>query len=285
MSATNQSKFYVADQRYYHFVVLREIHNFTLKSYWRSVGDVSLTARSEDGTDDQYHIQHRKLRSSMSFARGAVAERLSEKGEGRPPYLYDLFAAKFSVQTDTYLLFGFPFIGLASLLISGLISEGRLLHHGELVGVDVQNLVLEMESGKQPRFEKLQAHIVGVQFSVVEDKSLSAVRLGGDDPLGAAIYRKYLRERRDKGECMPNRCVLACEREWGDNSHKSEKNPIPRAYRSRVHVDGHGNFKFYAHTGCSNVGLMPYVIGQLRAMACLRKVTTNPLLHQREDED
>ena len=284
MASTNRREVNVADQRYYHFVLLREIQDFSLKSYWRSVGDVVTTAKSESLAADPYPFQHRKLRSDIAFARGAVAELLSEKGQGRPPFLYDLFAAKINLRGDSYFLFGFPFAGLAMVVIADLIRNAKLLHYGELVGVDVQKLVSTMEEGIESRFEKLQTHIVGVQFVVTDDKSLTAVRLGGDDPLGAQIYVEFLKRKRNAGVFLPDRCVLACEREWVEGQ-RVQGDTTPRAYRSRVHVDGHGNFKFYAQAGCNNVVLLPYTIGQLRAVACLRKVIANPLMQRQEEEE
>jgi hypothetical protein len=284
MTAMNQRDIKVADQRYYHFVLLREIQEFSLKSYWRSVGDVVTTTKSESWASDPYPIQHRKLRNAIAFARGAVAELLSERGQGRPPFLYDLFAAKINLRGDSYFLFGFPFAGLAMVVLTDLIENGKLLQYGELLGVDVQKLVSTMEDGIETRFEKLQTHIVGVQFVVTDDKSLTAVRLGGDDPLSAQIYIEFLKRKRNAGVFLPDRCVLACEREWGDGLRPNGV-PTARAYRSRVHVDGHGNFKFYAHAACSNIGLLPYTIGQLRALACLRKITTNPLMHRRDEDE
>jgi len=281
---TNRRDTNIADQRYYHFVLLREIQDFSLKSYWQSVGDVVTTAKSESWVTGPYPVQHRKLRADIPFARGAVAELLSEKGQGRPPFLYDLFAARINFKGDSYFLFGFPFAGLAMVVLNDLIENRKLLQYGELVGVDVQKLVSIMEEGIKNRFERLETHIVGVQFVVTDDKSLTAVRLGGDDPLSAQIYVEFLKRKRTAGVFMPDKCVLACEREWGIGDRQQEGTAL-RAFRSRVHLDGHGNFKFYAQTACSNIALLPYAIGQLRALACLRKVTINPLLQRREEEE
>jgi hypothetical protein len=273
-----------ADQRYYHFVLLREVRTFSLKSYWRMIGDAFAFKMSENWALDPYPLQHRKLRMHASYARGAIAEVMSERGGGRPPFLYDVFAAKIDLRGDSYFLFGFPFAALAMTIMDNLIHKQNLLRYGELLGVDVQKLISIMEEGIQDRFEKLETHVVGVQFVVTDDKSLTAVRLGGDAPLSAQIYVDFLRRKRNAGVFLPDRCVLACERE-GDVNNRTNRGVIPRAYRSRVHVDGYGNFKFYAQVGCSNLGLLPYTIGQLRAIACLRKVVTNPLLHRREEDE
>ncbi len=281
MAATDVGLNSIADQRYYHFVVLRDRERFSLATFWRGVGDVLEPIHSAAFSEQKCIVQHRKLRSAKSFARGAVAGTLSEKGQGRPPYLYDLFAAKVDLRDEVYFLLGFPFAGLALEIIEELITNQRLLKSVELIAVDVPKLVGIMEKGQAGRFAGLKTHIVGLQFVVTDDKSLTAVRLGGDDPLSAEVYVQFLRPKVENGVVRPEHCVLACEREWRESEESAEDR---RTFRSRLRVDEYGNFRFYAHLGCTNIRLVPYAIGQLRTVGCLRKVPANPLLRiGRED--
>lgn len=273
----------IADQRYYHFVVLRDGGGFSLPAYWKRIGNVLEPTRSAAFSEDRFVVQHRKLRSAKAFARGVVSQALSEHGEGRPPYLYDLVGARVELRDASYFLLGFPFVGLALDVVGDLLSSGGLVKTGEFVGVDVPKLVDVMEKGVVNRFEEISTRVVSLQFVVTDDKSLTAVRLGGDDPLSAEIYLKFLRRRVLSGFVRPDLCVLACEKEWRPGKEVTSGGGRP--FRSRLRVDGHGNFRFYAHVDCSNLRLLPYAIGQLRAAACLRRVLSNPLSRLGREDD
>jgi hypothetical protein len=273
----------VADQRYYHFVVVRETKHFGLDTYWRLVGDI-VTPGYDASTGGQYPIEHKKLRLATGFARGAVAAMLSETNQVGSAYLYDLFAARIRLDGDWYLLFGFPFVALASTVVQRVIDTGNVLAHGKFIGVDIPKLIDVMERGITDRFANLSTHVVGIQFIVKDDKSLTAVRLGGKDPLSAQIYTEFLGNKKSEGLFLPDRCVLACEREWSEREDRTEVRHL-RAYRSRLHVDAYGNFRFYAHVSCANIRLLPYALGQLLRLGCLSTVRGNPLCYKSlEDE-
>jgi hypothetical protein len=271
----------IADQRYYHFILLRDSGAFSLRAYWTRVGDIMQPGRTASSVGEKLAVQHRKLRSNMAFARGVVSNTLSETGTGRAPYYYDLFAAQVELRDATYFLLGFPFVGLAMDTIGTLLASDKLMTSGDFVGVDVPKLVHVMEKERASAFDGLSSHIVGLQFVVTDDKSLTAVRLGGDDPLSAEIYLNFLRRRVASGFVRPDLCVLACEREEG----RDEGDTQGRSYRARLRIDGYGNFRFYAHLDCANVRLIPYAIGQLRSIGCLRRMNMNPLLRARREED
>lgn len=270
----------LADQRYYHFVALQGA-KLTLAAYWRrfnaGIHDPKSTVNA---TDAHVTLQHRKWRSNGSYARGAVSVELSENGEGRSPFFYDLIAMQARVGGVSFLIIGFPFASLALDVFKNVLGTHHALGSGPFVAADVSGLVVTMESGFQKRYEGLNVHTVGVQFSVSEDKYLSNVRLGGDDPLAAEIYQGFLKERLKKGYVLPDRCTLACERVW-DARHSSRE--PERLLRSRIHFDNNGNFRVYAQAGCANLMVLPYALGQLHSAGLLREVTQNPLLRLRED--
>ncbi|HEX2827403.1 MAG TPA: hypothetical protein VHP37_13725 [Burkholderiales bacterium] len=280
MKENNHGANFIADQRYYHFIFARNNRGTNLAEYWRRLGRLVNVRASLDYKDSKAEIQHRKLRSSTAFARGAVAEALSEDGTGRPPYLYDVIAAATTIRGDRYFAFGFPFVGLAAEIMRELMDGQAFFKRGEVLGVDVSKLIASAEEGLN-RFDSMSAQVVGVKFIVTDDKSLTAVRLGGDDPLSAEVYVEFLRQKVKAGYFLPNHCVLACEREW-ENGESSE---VSRAFRSRLHVARDGHFKFYAHVGCSNLRLIPYALGQLKSLGCFEKVYSNPFLKTTEDED
>jgi hypothetical protein len=264
----------LADQRYYHFVVIEEQKGLSLGAYWRKVGDLREPARSLSFTDGDFVVQHRKLRSRRGYARGAVGEKLSEKGDGKPPFLYDVVAMKASLSAASFLIIGFPFAGLALDTVRELIDDHGLLRLGHFVAVDVPGLVGVMEKGFPVPYRDLASRAVGVQFVVKHDKNLTAIRMGGDDPLSAEIYVRYLRQKMHSKRMSPDQCVLACEREWPPGPAWNGS----RSFRSRIHFDTNGNFKFYVHQHCENIRLLPYALGQLREADLLRRVAHNPLL-------
>jgi hypothetical protein len=137
-------------------------------------------------------------------------------------------------------------------------------------------------------FEGLISKVVDVRFVVMGDNSLTAVRLGGHDPFEAELYQDFIREKFEsrspvrKG-WVPDQCVMAGLR-VPELKADSAPGSTGRALHSRLHIDKHGNFKFYMHSGCVNATLLPYAIGQIRAAGCLEKVSDNPLKKIEQDE-
>ena len=178
--------------------------------------------------------------------------------------------------------FGFPFLGLASDVITKIITSGDISSSPDFLTVKVRDLVARFEEEAQTKFKDLTAEVVGLQFVVVNDKNLSRMRIGGDDPLKATIYRDFLSGQFKSEAINPDVCVLSCEREW-DYAH-SGKSSGRRMLRSRVHLDLFGNFKFYAHLGCINVQLVPYVLELLNTLKCLDGTSENPLPRGQDEE-
>jgi len=272
-----------ADQRYYHFVVAKVGAKFSLETYWKAMGDLVSPKNGIAVSEKSYAIEHMKLRSARAYARGAVSEALSTKGDGRPPFLYDLFAMKLRIKEESYALFGFPFVGLAGESIAGLIDGRKVVRLADLMAADVPKLVDIMETGIESPYQSLSMRIVGLQLVVTDDKSLAAVRLGGNDPLSAQVYVHFLKKRVSTGVVRPDHCVLACEREFTMDARGLVTKP--RSLRSRLRFDAHGNFRFYAHVGCGNLQLLPYAIGQLADLGCLKPAAGNPLLRAGRDDD
>jgi hypothetical protein len=273
----------VADQRYYHFVVVRR-PGVSLSAYWKSLANVGEIARPKVAVPvggSRFTLEHRKLSSERTYARGASAQLLSDHGKGRPPFFYDLFAGRIDYRQDAYLILGFPFAALALDAVDYLKGNG-FLRNAEFQGVDLSELMSERNRPLK-RTEGLISKVVGVQFVVTDDKSLTAVRLGGDDPFHAQIYLSFLKPKFEQGLWVPDQCVLACERETPATQRQTSMS-LDKILRSRLHVDKSGNFKFYMHVDCTNVTLMPYSILQILAADCLKQVFGNPLRRAEQDE-
>jgi len=273
----------VADRRYYHFVVARG-KGAVPATLWRKLNEIGEIERPNFTVpleSTRFKLEHRKLRLERAYARGATTLTLSEHGNGRPPFLYDLFAARIDFEDNPCLVFGFPFAALALETVNHLTSSG-FMKNVEFQGVEMSELLSE-KNRPLKLFDGLSSSVVGVQFVVTDDKSLTAVRLGGDDPFHAQIYESFLKEKFELGLWVPDRCVLACERK-ADTTHEGRLKLPGGLLRSRLHIDASGNFKFYMHGGCGNVTLMPYAIAQIHAVACLRKVSGNPLRRIEQDE-
>jgi hypothetical protein len=266
----------VGDRRYYHFVAMRA-KSPSLSAYWnrmKEFGDLRRQELSIPLESSHFAIEHRKLVLDKGYARGAVAQVLSERGNGRPPFVYDLFAARLTFNGNLFLMMGFPFVNLAIEAVS-FVAEAPSFKSAEFQGVDLSELLSEKNRPIR-NFEGLSSRVVGVQFVVTDDKSLTAVRLGGDDPFHAQIYRAFLKKKFDDGVWVPDHCVLACEHPGAIAARDGQK-MLGATLRSRLHVDRAGNFKFYVHAGCANVALMPFAIGQLNSLSCLIPVGGNPL--------
>ncbi len=282
--AKNESPFScLLDRRYYHFVAFRDEGRYTLPTYWRQIGVLPADPGEEDISGPVFEVQHRRVKLDRAYARGEVLRAISESKRGGPPYLYDLFAIKARFGKETFFLFLFPFAALALELTSALLGKSSLLRSGDFQKVDVSRLVKCFEGKEQTGFQDLAARIVALHFVITGDKSVSAIRLGGDDPLSAEIYRDWLRPEMQKGAALPNLCVFTCEREPSAQSDGPGPHS-PGALRSRVHVDVHGIFKFYAHVGCNNISLIPYALGLLHFLQCLEKTSGNPLRRLQQEE-
>jgi hypothetical protein len=274
----------VADRRYYHFVAVSG-RSISLAAYWRRLNEMGAVERPRvpvPTESPRFTLEHRKLRLEKTYARGATMQTLSEKGNGRPPFLYDLFAARIGFEEDLYLILGFPFAALALETVDFLMENG-FLKNFEFQCADLSKLLSEKNRPLQ-RFDGTSSSAVGVQFVVTDDKSLTAVRLGGDDPFQAQIYGSFLKQKFEQGLWVPDQCILACEREAGATRGERPKS-FAGTLRSRLHIDKSGNFKFYMHAGCSNVTLMPYALAQIRAVACLKHAFGNPLRRVEQDEN
>ncbi len=262
----------VADRRYYHFVLAKT--ETRLPGYWkelRRLGDIVKPAAAVAAGEPDLELEHRKLKSERAYARGIAGFQLSQNGNNRPPFLYDLFAATLHFRSELYMLLGFPFVALARNVIDELLRDG-FIKTRDFQSVEVGELLKE----KNRPFRTLQglsSKVVGVQFVVTDDKSLTAVRLGGNDPFHAQIYEKFLREKFESGIWGADLCSLACERDVQEKKIPSSR----RILRSRVHIDKWGNFKFYAHAGCKNISLIPYIVSQVRSVSPFKQAVGNPL--------
>ncbi len=273
----------IADRRYYHFVAVKG-SGLTLPAYWRRLGEIGMIERPRIPVpvgSSCFTLEHRKFRHGTGYARSETARYLSDEGEGFAPFHYDLFAARMDLEMETYLLLGYPFALLAREIVVYL--EGS----GFLKKAEFQNVDLRKWLGSKNRpfreFEGLSSSVVGVEFVVIDDASLTKVRLGGHDPFEAEIYTGFLKDRFEGGVMLPDQCVLACEREVELQADAGPA-PVGRILRSRLHLDRPGNFKFYMHMGCANATLLPYAIGQIHAAACLKKAPGNPLKRIEKDE-
>lgn len=274
-----------ADKRYYHFVAVKG-RGAVLSRLWRILSDFGegeierpVVAVSLEST--RFKLEHKKLRLKKPYAKGAAALTLSEHGRGQPPFLYDLFAARIDFEDAPCLVVGFPFAALALGAIDHLKSNG-FMQNVEFLGVEMSELLSE-KNRPLKLVHGLSSSVVGVRFVVTDDKSLTAVRLGGDDPFQAQIYESFLKQKFELGLWVPDQCVLACERKE-DTTDEGRLKPPGGLIRSRLHVDTWGNFKFYMHAGCANVKLMPYAIAQVHAMGCLKMVNGNPLKRIEKDD-
>lgn len=271
----------IADQRYYHFVLLRGDREFNLPSFWRRIGTVVDPAVSAASKGRGWALHHRKLRSDRSFSRAAdVAMQVSERGQGAAPFLYDVFALTMNQRGTSLVMVGFPFASLALQVVSEVVSRGLVGATRDFLSVDVPKLVKLMESVPDQSDESLSLSVVGLQCVVVDDKTLAAVRLGGDAPLRAEIYTKFLKKKIDDGSVRPDNCVLRCDSGWPAD----EPDYSAESIRSRLRVDEYGNFRPYAQLGCTNLRILPAVIFRLKELGCLKRAVGNPLLRLEDQE-
>jgi hypothetical protein len=265
----------VADQRYYHFLLWKIKRELSIPVLWRRVGDMVEPARQLGSRSSNHVIQHKKLKSERNYARAGIAEALSANGDGRPPFYYDVFVMTVDAEGVSYLLIGFPFVSLALETLSTLLGKYRLKDEWEQQCVYVPRLLPLLEHGQPSTHEGLTTRVVGIQWSVQSDASLTSIRLGGDAPLKADLYIDYLRPlaRQKKSPLLPERCSLAFEQEV-PVSESTDKEAVTALVRARVHVDLDGGFRFYAQAGCRNIGLLPYAVRHLWSLSCLDKART-----------
>jgi hypothetical protein len=272
------------DQRYFHFIALRDISGYKLSDYWNQLGNIR-TKKSPYIYEQDFEIQHRQLESDYPYTRGQLLEAVSVSGDGSPPYLYDVFALKVKVVNQTYLVFAFPFVTLAREMINNLLYKHNLRKKGDIQKVDVPLLVKKGDT--ELGSDSFHSHIVGLKVVIADDPDLSNLSLEGDNPLKSMLYQKFLQDPIQQGDYTPERCVLACELQWpSENSNQTiVSNVKKRKIRSKMHMDLFGNFKFYVHKGGENFITIPYLLQILFELNCLNNVSMNPLSRISEQEE
>lgn len=265
------------DQRYYHFVALRETRPIELSDYWRMLGE-ALPCSALPG---RHQMEHRKFRLHGEFGRRVSSAQVQDGGP-EVPLVYDLLACRATLPQWNCLLLGFPYSSLGEQLVDQLLERAGLLEYGRFLRTDVPKLISEMEGVRSDEYYGLETKIVGVQVVVKNDTSLTAIRLGGQNPLGAEIYNSFLKDRIGDGSFEPNRCVLASRREADENDTIFVEGRR-RTIQSRTHVDTHGNFRVYAQIGGGNLTMLPLILERLQKLECLRDGKMNPLKHRQEE--
>lgn len=270
----------VADQRYYHFVLWKIKRELSVPTLWRRIGDAVDPARPLSSRNSHYSIHHKKVKSEISYGRAGIAAELSANGKGDAPFYYDVFVMTVDVERVPYLLIGFPFVNLGLETLKKLLEKHRFEEESEHQCVFVPRLLPQLENGLPPTHDGLTTRVVGVQWSVQSDASLTSIRIGGDAPLKANLYIEYLRPlaRQKKSPLLPEQCSLAFEREVPVDGSVG-KGPVAAFVRSRLHVDLDGAFRFYAQAGCRNISLLPFAIRNLWSLGCIEKANTESPLN------
>ena len=88
MDDTPSKRDIIADQRYFHLILLREIQNYSLSDYWIHIGDTIPVFEESPKGQATVVLEHRRLISDVLYSRGSLLNDLSASNDGRPPYYF-----------------------------------------------------------------------------------------------------------------------------------------------------------------------------------------------------
>ena len=183
------------------------------------------------------------------------------------------------VERVSYLLIGFPFVNLGLERVKKLLEKHRFEEESEHQCVYVPRLLPQLKDGLPPTHDGLTTRVVGVQWSVQSDASLTSIRLGGDAPLKADLYLEYLRPlaRQKKSPLLPEQCSLAFEGEVPVEG-SAEKDLLLLLCDPGCTLIWTAPFDFTLKPGCRNIDLLPFAIQNLWSLGCIEKAhTESPL--------
>lgn len=278
-----------ADQRYYHFIIFRLLENYdySLADYWKQFQKDIVPDTYSEITHEGFEVQHQQIKSKIPYARGRIVEQISAKGNGMPPYYYDIFAIRRKVGHNTYVAFAFPFIALGRDIIDRLISKHNLMKHADILKVDLPPFIRQRGETEKPESpenlsEPIRTNIVGLRATIADDPALSLITLDGDNPLESVIYQAFLKEEIDNGGVVLDNCVQLYELQW-PLRRSNEPTASQRRLRTRIHMNKFGYFKFYMHIGGENCCVIPYMLERVDTLGYLSATSINPFRRVHEE--
>ena len=272
----------LVDQRYFHLVLLRETRMYPLPDYWAHVGNTSRVLEESHAKQTSVILEHRRLESSVLYSRGSLVSSLSASNDGRPPYHYDLFAMKYSVQTTTYLAFLYPFAALGRDLLNRLAAQHGLRDRCDFQKANLRSIVEAGEYVEQRG--EWSATIVGLEVMDWGDTSLKSLRIEGEKPLESALYKHYLSGPIHDNKSILQHCSLRFE-VFQPTDLLTAAFAKQRAARAVIHINKFGALKFYLHLNGQNLITIPYLVQRLHELDCLLRAPENPLNRAGEQEE
>ncbi|WP_316849631.1 hypothetical protein [Pedobacter agri] len=251
----------VSSQRYFHLIALKLNKRYTLSDYWNQCGLTDVTSKTLRYEDSNFCIEHRRIKTDISFYNGE--KDFSLNGDGNPPYSYDLFAIE--MPSDSLIILGFPFKFLAKTILYDLIGKYNLLTKASFLKCDLNKLI-KHNTDYVYSSDKFNSYFSAVDLILTGDTNITSVALDGDKPLESILYRTFFHDRVHKDECMLERCAIKCEL----------LKDLPKT-KSNVHMDITGNFKLYVHGSGNNIFTIPYLFSALNELDCLKQTITNPI--------
>ena len=257
-------------------IIILSYSGLILVTVCKPIGETVMLKKKTKETDfsidnDDFTIEQRSLISDFPYFTGI--RDYSLKGDGKPPYRYDLIAIE--IKRQNLFVFGFPFKFLAKTIVESLIEKKKYLEKANFFRPNLDRLIKQSveESFDDDYFK---CHFSSLGLVLTKDLLLTSIDLGGERPMDSPLYKAVFKNIVQENQSHLESCALKCE------VTVDEQKLIPKT-RGNVHLDHFGNMKVYVHGRGKNVFVIPFVLELLRKRKCNEKTLNNPLLHLRDD--
>lgn len=281
------------DQKYYHFVVIKEKKENGIISCIDYLKNLSDQKREPINSRNFPKLNHFSFVTNIQYSTSGVTD-FSILENKLPPYRYDVVYYNVEEKAVNLLILVFPFSKFAKDMIEKLRVEHGLLRTCSFSAVDIPRAIsLNMEDQYTSKY-LTKTRISNIEVTLKGEVNLSSIRMTGDNPLKSLTYKALL-ETKQKIESSNNLEQSKAEINNGKRNTIYENKKIVlacelisdkgKSFGAKIHVDTFGNFKFYLHQNGINFRILPNLLKELLYLECLHETSINPLLRDTPSSD
>lgn len=287
------------EQKYYHFVVLKEKLNGGFTTLLKKIKELSTDPNPKVELEYSVPLKLIPFVTSENFTYEINYE--EEKGdqiknsdsyvykreEYRPvSFCYDIWHYKINENGINALILLSPFAGLLKYIFKN-IGEDEVDQLCSFYRADINKFIGLIAGDNLLDLKHLTTlGISNLEISFKGDDCLTSMKLTGRNPLNSQTYTQiknagYLTSAPDDNNhnkedktLKNNRLILN-----GQLLHKNATR-----MRAKIHVDKFGSFKVYIHAGFKNMSLIPVVFKELSQLNCVEEVNINPVIRPKSSK-
>lgn len=269
------------DQRYYSFVLMKELKKYSIERYWEKISTIyNLRNKSDISFSENCIIYKAQILTNDQFVKGALLNSISLNKDGKPPYCYDLIVVEVIEKSDTYYAFLFPILNLAKTLLGHLLKDDSILKFMDFQKVQLAMMLDEPELLIDNNVYPVVSRIINMRMNVASETTISVVNIKGDAPIKSIFYNDVIKQNLSLKNFLIEYCGFLCELDLqlSESIYKSNSK-----LRARIGADDFGNFKIYLQSNGVNIYIVPYFVRMLISRQSLKSVYVNPLNRVKEE--